>query len=183
MHGLGLNVFIVDYRGYGQSQGEPSEQGTYRDAAAAWQYLQTERGIADSAIVVMGRSLGGSIAAWLAVRKSPAAAVIESTFTSAADLGADLYPWLPVRWMMQFEYNTIEYLKQIDAPLFMAHSRDDQVVPFRHGKRLFEAAGDPKTFVELQGSHGSGFWETGRKYRQALQHFLTEHTAYQPPAE
>src|SRR5699024_9879685 len=87
LHSLGLNVFIFDDRGYGKSEGSSSEKGTYRDAAAAWNYLTQSRGIDAGKIVVMGRSLGGSIAAWLAARKNPAALVIESTFTSAADLG------------------------------------------------------------------------------------------------
>jgi fermentation-respiration switch protein FrsA (DUF1100 family) len=176
LHQIGLNVFIFDYRGYGQSQGRPSEKGTYQDAEAAWQYLTMNRHIADSNIVIMGRSLGGSVAAWLSARQNSAAVVIESTFTSAGDLGADLYPWLPVRWMIQYEYNTLDYLEQIESPIFMAHSRDDQIVPFHHGKTLFKSAKDPKTFVELEGTHGSGFWETGAKYQSSLQQFLEQHT-------
>ena len=175
---LNLNVFIFDYRGYGQSQGSPSEQGTYQDALAAWDCLQLKKSVADSNIVIMGRSLGGSIAAWLAARKNPAASVIESTFTSAADLGADLYPWLPVRWMISYDYKTIEHIKKIDSPIFMAHSKDDEIVPYSHGRRLFEAASEPKTFIQLRGSHGSGFWETGAKYRNGLRDFLENHTSY-----
>lgn len=176
---LDLNVFIFDYRGYGQSEGYPTEQGTYKDGLAAWNYLTAKRGIADSSIVIMGRSLGGSIASWLSARQHPAAAVIESTFTSAADIGSDLYPWLPVRWMIKYEYNTIGYLKQIDSPLFMAHSRGDQIVPFHHGQKLFEAANEPKVFVELVGLHSSGYLETGEKYREGLQQFLAKNTLYQ----
>lgn len=176
---LGLNVFIFDYRGYGHSEGHPTEQGTYQDGIAAWNYLTSDRGIADSSIVIMGRSLGGSIASWVSARHHPAAAVIESTFTSAADIGADLYPWLPVRWMIKYEYNTIENLKQIKSPLFMAHSPSDQIVPFHHGRTLFEAANEPKMFVELVGLHGSGYLETGLKYREGLQEFLVENTLYQ----
>ncbi|MDZ7683133.1 MAG: alpha/beta hydrolase [Fodinibius sp.] len=172
---LGLNVFIFDYRGYGRSEGSATEQGTYSDAEAAWAYLQQERGLADSEIIIMGRSLGGSIAAWLAARKSAGAVVIESTFTSAVDLGADLYPWLPVRQIMNFEYNTLAHIKEIDSPLFMAHSRDDRVVPYHHGQALFEAANEPKQFLELRGSHGSGFWETGKTYREGLRQFLEAH--------
>lgn len=179
LNDLGLNVFIFDYRGYGQSEGSPSEEGTYRDAIAAWDYLQSERGIPGTNIVIMGRSLGGSVASWLAARKSPAASIIESSFTSAADLAADLYPWLPVRWMIKYDYNTLRNVKQIESPVFMAHSPDDQVVPFHHSQKLFEAVNQPKKFVELEGSHGSGFWETGRRYRNGLQTFLQEHTSYQ----
>ncbi len=176
LHSLGLNVFIFDYRGYGQSEGVPTEKGTYNDAKAAWNFLTETRNIKADKIVIMGRSLGGSVAAWLAARKNSAAAVIESTFTSAADLGGDLYPWLPVRWMIKYNYSTLEYIQQIDEPLFMAHSKDDQIVPYYHGQQLFEVAKEPKVFVELRGSHGSGFWETGAKYKEGLRQFLETHT-------
>lgn len=179
LHQLQLNVFIFDYRGYGQSEGRPSERGTYNDAVAAWNYLQSERRIPGSDIAIMGRSLGGSVAAWLAARKNPAASIIETTFTSAADLGAELYPWLPVRWMIKYEYNTLQNIQKIDSPVFMSHSRADQVVPYDHSRKLFEAANQPKIFLELEGTHGSGFLETGVKYRNALKSFLQNHTSYQ----
>lgn len=172
LNSLGLNVFIFDYRGYGKSEGHATEEGTYRDAQAAWDYLVSEKNVDTDHIVIMGRSLGGAVASWLAARNNPALTIIESTFTSAADLGAGLYPWLPVRWMMKFGYNTLDNIKQIQSPMFMAHSVDDGVVPYHHGQTLFDAAGEPKTFVELRGSHGSGFWETGEKYRSALRQFL-----------
>lgn len=178
LHDLGLNVFIFDYRGYGRSEGTPSETGTYRDALAAWRYLTQTRGIEDEKIITMGRSLGGSIAAWLAAHKDPAAAIIESSFTSAAQLAAGLYPWLPVRWLIKYDYNTLAYLQDIKVPVFMAHSRDDEIVPFHHGKILFEAARKPKMFVELRGSHASGFLETEIKYRRQLRAFLEKHTLY-----
>ncbi|MDZ7658405.1 alpha/beta hydrolase [Fodinibius sp.] len=174
LHNLGLNVFIFDYRGYGKSEGKPSEQGTYKDARAAWNYLVAEKDIDNDQIVIMGRSLGGAVGSWLAVQKQPAATILESTFTSAADLGADLYSWLPVRSIIRYDYNTLENVKQIRSPLFMAHSREDEIVPYEHGEKLFEVANEPKTFVELRGSHGSGFWETGEKYRTALQEFLND---------
>lgn len=180
LHKLGLNVFILDYRGYGKSEGRPTEEGTYKDASAAWRYLTTERNVSAENIVIMGRSLGGSVAAWLAARQDPAAAIIESTFITAADLGADIYPWLPVRWMLKYDYNTRKNLKRIKVPLFMAHSRDDQVIPFHHGRILFKIANEPKKFVELRGSHASGFWESREKYRSNLSQFLEAYTAYEP---
>lgn len=182
LNGLGVNVFMFDYRGYGKSEGSPNETGTYRDATAAWAYLTEQRNISDDRIIIMGRSLGGSVAAWLAAQKNAAAAVIESTFTSAADLGADFYPWLPVRWILKYDYKTLEYMQQIEEPLFMAHSKDDQIVPYHHGHQLFEAAKEPKVFVDLRGAHGSGFWETGAKYTEALRQFLETHTSLNSPA-
>ncbi|MCP4378426.1 MAG: alpha/beta fold hydrolase, partial [bacterium] len=94
---MGYNVMIIDYRGYGQSEGSPSEQGTYRDAEAAWTYLTRKRKIDASKIVLFGRSLGGAVAAWLAVEKHSAGVILESTFTSVPDRGAELYKYLPVR--------------------------------------------------------------------------------------
>lgn len=172
LRSLGLNIFIFDYRGYGRSKGTPSEQGTYRDVKAAWNYLTNDRKIEPDNIIVMGRSLGGAVAAWLGARTNPAALAIESTFTSATALGADLYPWLPVRHLIKYEYPTSDYIKEVRAPLFMAHSRDDRVVPFHHGEELFSIAREPKVFVELQGSHGTGFLDTGSEYREALREFL-----------
>lgn len=176
LHEIGVNVFIFDYRGYGKSGGRPTEKGVYGDAEAAWNYLINERKIPADHLVVMGRSLGGSIAAWLAARKNPIAAVIESTFISAAELGSDLYPWLPVGLLLEHEFNTFENLEKIEAPLFMAHSKDDQVVPYVHGESLFELVKEPKTFVELEGPHASGFLEVGDKYRKELETFLKTHT-------
>ena len=177
LHDLGLNVFIFDYRGYGQSEGRPSEQGTYDDALAAWNYLQLDQGLKAENIIIMGRSLGGSIASWLGARRSPAALVVESTFTSAADLGAGLYPWLPVRQLIKYEYRTKDHIENVKAPIFMAHSREDQVVPFQHGESLFKLAPEPKSFIELKGSHGTGFLDSGYQYREALQEFLERHTS------
>ena len=180
LHDLGLNVFIFDYRGYGQSEGSPSEQGTYNDALAAWNYLRFDQGLESDNIIVMGRSLGGSIASWLGARKSPAALIVESTFTSAADLANEIYPWLPVRQLIKYEYRTKNYIRKVKVPIFMAHSREDQVVPFQHGEALFKIAPDPKNFVELRGSHGTGFLDSGKKYREALQQFLETYTSLNP---
>lgn len=137
---LGLDVFIYDYRGYGRSEGNPTEQGTYRDAMAAWNHLTAERELRPGNILLMGRSLGGAVAVWLATRTDPAGLIIESTFTSAADLGADLYPIFPVRQLIKFEYSNLSRIGAITVPMLIAHSREDDLVPFAHGRRLYEAA-------------------------------------------
>lgn len=154
---LKLNIFIVDYRGYGQSSGTPTEVGTYNDAAAAWEYLTKVKGIAPNEIVLYGESLGGAVAAWLATQKNPALLVLASTFTSVPDLAETIYPYLPVRWIARFEYNTLEYLESINCPVFIAHSPDDEIVPFSHGQRLFRAAAEPKYFLVLSNGHNDGF--------------------------
>ncbi len=169
---LGLSVFIFDYRGYGRSEGEPGEAGTYRDARAAWRYLREERGTAARHIVVFGRSLGASVAAWLAAREQPGAVIIESAFTSARDLGAELYPWLPIRWILKFEYDTRAAVRDIHSPLLVVHSTEDQIVPFHHGQALFEAANHPKAFLEIRGGHNDGFIRSRPQYEQGLREFL-----------
>ena len=174
LHQLGLNVWIFDYRGYGKSQGQPSQKGTYKDAKAAWNYLVEIRGLNSTDIIIMGRSLGGAVAAWLANRVQPSAVILESTFTSASDLAAELYPYFPVRWMVKYRYPTLKYVKKITVPKFFAHSRDDEVIPFHHGLKLYEAAGEPKTFIELEGSHGNGFMQTGQRYKKALNSFISD---------
>lgn len=172
---LGLSVFIVSYRGYGRSEGRPGEEGTYRDARAAWRYLRDEREVPSSRIVLFGRSLGASVAAWLAARENPGAVVLESAFMSAPDLGAELLPWLPVRQLLRFEYDTRAAVRDIHAPLLVIHSRDDEIVPFRHGEAVFEAANGPKTFLEIHGGHNDGFLRSLPSYEQGLRAFLDTH--------
>ncbi|MDO8959738.1 MAG: alpha/beta hydrolase [Rhodocyclaceae bacterium] len=173
---LGYSTLIVDYRGYGNSAGKPTEQGTYLDAAAAWDYLTQTRNIPAASIVLFGESLGGAVAAWLASRHSehgsPAALVISSGFTSVPDLAADIYPWLPVRWLSRFSYDTRAYLAATTVPVFIAHSPGDEIIPFRHGRALYEAAQGPKRFLELNGGHNEGFIFVRESWVQALAEFL-----------
>ena len=172
-HGLGLAVLIIDYRGYGLSDGEPSEQGTYRDAEAAWQWLVAHQGEVPGRIVIFGRSLGGAIASWLAARHPPAALILESSFTSIPDMAASLYPFLPVRWLSRFQYATLDRIATIDNPLWIAHSPDDEIIPYDQGRRLYDAAGEPKQFFQLRGGHNDGFLRSGPAYRQSLHQFLS----------
>ena len=171
-HDLGLSVFIIDYRGYGRSEGNPTEQGLYRDGAAAWQYLAGERGIAPEDIIVFGRSLGGSVAAWLAARQAPAALIVESSFTSVPDIGQEAYPWLPVRWLSRFKHATRDHVRQVTSPVLVVHSRDDEIIPFHHGEAIFAAASEPKTFLEIRGGHNDAHAVSAALYRDGLQDFL-----------
>jgi len=179
-HRMGLSVFIFDYRGYGASTGRPSEEGTYRDARAAWTYLIQTRGVSPWRIALWGRSLGGAIAAWLAQEVTPGALILESTFTSVPDVAADLYPLFPVRWLTRFRYTAIEYVRRVRCPVLVIHSPDDEVIPFHHGWRLFEAAPQPKEFLEIRGSHNEGFLLSLETYRTGVERFLR--VALKPPA-
>jgi len=170
---LGLNVCLFDYRGYGLSSGAPTEEGTYRDAEAVWGWLTTARSIPANRIVVMGESLGGGVAAWVAERKQPAALILESTFTSMPDVAARVYPFLPVRLLCRFRYDTLSRLPHIACPLLVAHSTDDELVPFVQGERLYRAAREPKTFLAMNGSHNEGRDQSGKTYDEGVDAFLT----------
>jgi uncharacterized protein len=171
-HGLGWSVFLFDYRGYGLSSGRPTESGTYRDARAAWGHVTEERGLEPGEVVLFGRSLGAAVAARLATEVDPLALIVESAFTSVPDLGAELYWWLPVRLLARIRYPTAELLGQVAAPVLVVHSPDDDIIPFHHGRALYEAARPPKEFLELVGGHNEGFLLTGDAYRAGLQGFL-----------
>lgn len=172
LNSLNLNVFIYDYSGYGKSDGSPSEETTYQNALDAWNYLIEEKQITHDQIIVMGRSLGGAVAAWLAVKKTPAALMLESSFTSAVNLAKEIYPFFPVRLMMKYEYPTAEYLQQVSLPLMVLHSEDDRLVPFHHGKELYELARSPKTFFTMKGAHGNSHVTTGDEYLNAVDEFI-----------
>ena len=172
LHKLGLSVFIIDYRGYGESDGKPDEDGLYRDAEAAWQYLTDVRGIAAEDIVVYGRSLGGSLAAWLAAERRPGALVLDSSFTSVPDAGQEAYPWLPVRLLSRFRHATVEHVAKVNAPVLVVHSRTDDIIPFHHGKALFNAANEPKSFLELRGGHNDAHLTSETAYVDGLGTFL-----------
>lgn len=174
-HRLGLNVLIVDYRGYGNSTGSPSEEGLYRDAEACWQYLTDDREIAPEDIVVFGRSMGGGPATWLAVRHRPAAVILESVFTNVPDIGAHHYSFLPVRALATNQFDNESRVADIEAPMLFIHSRDDRVVPFELGRRVYEAASEPKQFLEIQGGHNDGFLVSADEYLRTIDRFLGEY--------
>lgn len=173
-HNLGLSTLIFDYRGYGRSEGSPSEEGTYLDAEAVWRHLTEEMKIDPGRIILFGRSLGGAVAAKLATKHKPGAVILESSFTSIPDIGAEAYPFLPVRAICRFDYNTAESVGKIRCPVLIVHSVEDDLIPVSHGRKLFELANEPKRFLEIKGSHNYGFSESGAAYTGGLDGFISE---------
>lgn len=172
-HRLGLNVFIIDYRGFGKSEGKPDEQGLYQDASAAWHYLKNERNHNQDDIIIFGRSLGGVVAAELAARVQPGGLIVESTFSSARDVANALFPILSRLVVLRFDFNTVAYIKQVESPVLVLHSPDDEIVPFALGKKIFQAANDPKSFFEMRGGHNTGVFMSQPEYEQALGDFIS----------
>jgi uncharacterized protein len=172
LHDLGVDTLIIDYRGYGRSEGKPNEEGTYRDAQAAYDYLTQQRKIAPRSVVVYGESLGTAVAADLAHKVEVGGLVFEEGFTSTGDVGQRMFPFLPVRWLVRNKYDTLSKMPRINAPLLIFHSRDDEVFPMRHAQRLLAAANGPKQFVELRGGHNDAFLVSERIYRDALEKFF-----------
>ena len=172
LYNLGVNCFIFDYRGYGNSQGRPSEEGTYLDVRAAYDWLIREKKASPDNIIFFGRSLGGTIAAQLAAKVKPKGLIIESAFTSYVDLGRKFYPYMPVQWFATFSYKTIDYVRDVHCPVMIIHSRNDDLIPFEFGLELYEAANDPKTFTEISGGHNDGFLVSSEIYKKAWQKWL-----------
>lgn len=171
---LGLSVFIIDYRGYGKSEGVPDEKGTYMDAEAAWKYLTAIKKIKPQDIIVFGRSLGGPVAAWLAGKVSPKALILESTFTSLTKLVAQLYPYLPVRRFFKYKYPTIDYLKRVNSPVLIIHSSEDDYVPYSHAMKLYSAANKPRQLLEIKGTHSANYIKSGEAYIDGIKTFLSK---------
>jgi len=175
---LQLSVLIFDYRGYGKSEGRPSERGTYLDAEAAWDYLVTVQRASPKSIILFGRSLGGAVAAEIAKKKDPAALIIESSFTSAPDLGKTLYPWLPVKLISKFKYSTTDKIDSIRCPKLIIHSPEDEIIPFSHGKALYDKAIPPKEFLTIKGGHNEGFLISGKTYCGGIKMFLENYLSF-----
>jgi hypothetical protein len=169
-HELGYSTLLIDYRGYGESEGTPSERGLYADGEAAWRYLRETRGYAAHDVVLVGLSLGGGVASHLAAREAPGALILDSTFTSMVDLAWAHYPWLPVPLLLRHRYLTAERIGAVNAPLLLIHSRDDRLIPFSHAERLYSLARDPKTLVTISGDHVQGLADAG--YKRAVRAFL-----------
>ena len=171
-HRLGLNIFIIDYRGYGNSQGSPDEQGLYQDAYAAWRYLTEEKGFPSEQVVIFGRSLGGAVAASLAAEVKARGLILESTFSSSRDFASLAFPFLSHILYMRYDFNTSGKIKSVNYPVLVLHSQDDKIIPFQLGNKVFQSASHNKQFVQMKGDHNSAFMLSQPKYEQALAEWL-----------
>ncbi len=168
---MGVNTFIIDYRGYGRSQGTPSEEGIYRDGRAAYDFLKSRADIGNLPIVIYGGSLGGAVAIDVALKRPVAGLIIDSSFPSAPAMARIIYPVIPT-FFMSVKLDSINKIKTLSVPKLFMHSTDDQVVPFRLGQELYEAAPEPKEFVTLTGGHNDAHIDCKDKFLNSIAGFL-----------
>ncbi|MEE8370987.1 MAG: alpha/beta hydrolase [Sphingomonadales bacterium] len=156
----GFGVLMPNYRGYGGSGGKPTEEGLVEDGRTAMRYLEGE-GIEAAEIILHGESLGSGVAVALATQFPVAALVLEAPYTSLPDVAASAYPWLPVRYLLKDRFDSLSRIGDLNMPLFVVNGTDDEVIPARLGRELFEAANQPKSMVSIQGAHHNDVWELG----------------------
>lgn len=154
---LGISIILFDYRGYGLSTGSPNEQGLYRDIEAVVDFAGSEYDYDPTKIVLYGRSLGGAVASYAATKYNVAGLIVDSSFESLEQMVSELYPFVPAV-LARHDFPTLEYLEKLEeTPVMIMHSPEDQIIGFTHGETLFEAANEPKKFVELTGGHNDSF--------------------------
>ncbi|MHC5211318.1 MAG: alpha/beta hydrolase [Planctomycetota bacterium] len=169
---MDCSVLLFDYRGYGRSEGRPSEAGTYLDADVAWRYLVEERGTDPTRLVLHGESLGAAVALELTTRRAVGAVVFESAFTSLPDLGARLYPALPVRWLARIRYDNLSRIGGLRVPVLLIHSPADEIVPFADSRTLYDRAPGPKEFLETSGGHNDGGFLLQAEWQDRVAEFV-----------
>ncbi len=177
---LGLNVLIMDYRGYGKSEGSPSESALYADGLLAYRHLTETRGADPARLIIFGRSLGSTVAVELAVREPAAAVILESAFTSAGELGRIHYGFLPAMLFraLTHQFDSLSKVPKLKAPVLYIHGTVDNIVPASMGRRLYDASPEPKEWYEIQGAgHNDTLWLGGREYALRLAEFVRRHVA------
>jgi fermentation-respiration switch protein FrsA (DUF1100 family) len=171
-HLLGVNQFIFDYRGYGNSEGHPSERGTYIDARAALNYLKHREGTNPERIVYFGHSLGAAVAVELAADHPPMGIALVAPFSSIGDMAGLTVPFPLVGWLVRGHYDSVKHIPKVHAPLLLLHGQLDEIVPHWQGIKLYRAANRPKRFVTLHGaSHNNAHHVAGHIIARALVQF------------
>lgn len=178
LHDRGFTVFIFDYRGYGRSSGAPSEIGLYQDAAAAYTELVSRRKIPREELIIFGRSLGAAVAGHLATQVDAAGLILETPFSSIKDMAGHYYANLPVYLLLKARYPLVDYVNDIDMPLMVVHGDQDHIVPFKLGRRVFDAGNEPKTFYAITGAdHNDTYIVGSESYFQRLGKFIEQSIA------
>jgi fermentation-respiration switch protein FrsA (DUF1100 family) len=168
---LGLSVLLFDYRGYGSSSGRPSERGTYLDGRAVVNWLAKTHGISPASMIFYGESLGCAVALETALHLPPRGLIMDSGFSSTIAMGKEVFPWLPVKFMVRYHYDNLKKMPSLKTPLLIVHSPEDDIVPFKQAQENYSAATQPKSFLQIRGNHNSGYLES-QNYGPGLRDFI-----------
>lgn len=166
-----MNVLIIDYAGYGESEGTPSENSLYQSAHAAWKYLISDKKVVAEKIIIFGRSLGGAVAVNLATKVKAGGLILESTFSSVRDVVDIIFPVMSNFLYLRYSFDSLGKIKKVNYPVLMIHSPDDEVIPFELGVKLFQEVTAKKDFLQIKGGHNDGFMQSIRPYMQSLRAF------------
>ncbi len=175
LYEVGFSIMIYDYREFGQSTGELTEQVQYEDADLVWHYLTETRGIVPEKIALLGRSLGGAMASWVASQYKPGALIMESSFTSMLDMGKLYYRWLPVKLLLRWQYDNLTRIPKVHSPVLFVHSKEDELTPFHHSEQMYERANQPKRLLVISGGHLDGYWISSDVYVNGIKNFIENH--------
>src|SRR3989338_3580078 len=171
LYEAGFSILIIDYRGFGKSQGRPMESGFYRDASAAYGYLINTINIRAEQIVLYGESLGSAVAVDLAFHRRVRALILEGAFSRGRDMAVKIYPFLP-GFIFSNSFDSLTKVKEINATKLFIHSRDDEIVPFNLARKLYNHARGPKEFLEIEGDHNNAFLSSRHLYISSISAFI-----------
>lgn len=180
----GLAVLLFDYRGYGRSEGRPSEDGLYLDAEAAYEYLVHQRGVEPERVVCFGRSLGAAVALHLALERPVAGLVMESPFASIPAMARRQMPFLPAWLLVRTQFDNLDRVRDLRVPLLVVHGAQDELVPLAQGRAVYDAAPGPKEFYLIEGAgHNDTYVVGGERYFLALRRFCDRCLAHAPAGQ
>jgi len=173
LHGLGMNIFIIDYRGFGRSQGRVSEDSIYLDAKAAYDYLLNSRKIKREHIILYGESIGSAVVIDLAAKEKIGGLIVEGAFSKGRDIAEKIYPFLPA-FLFSNKFDSLEKIKKVNAPKLFIHSENDEMIPLSLAEKLYHAAPQPKRFVKIIGGHNTAFLDSQPVFLAAVGSFIKE---------
>lgn len=173
LYDIGVNIFIIDYRGYGKSEGKPSESGLYSDSKAAYNYLVHERKVNPQAIILYGESLGSAVAMDLAVKEKTAGIITEVAFSNIRDMAKIYYPYIP-SFLISARFDSLAKIPFLSVPKLFILCETDEIVPFNLGKKLYDIALEPKRLIVLKGSHNTAFLDSIKEYVSGIASFVKD---------
>ncbi len=175
LYEFGYSIMTYDYREFGASTGVLTEQAQYEDTELIWKYLTETKNFAPEKIILLGRSLGGAMASWLASQHKVGGLIMESSFTSMLDMGRVYYKWLPTELILRWKYDNGSRISDLNCPILFIHSKEDELIPYQQAEQLYEKAKNPKKFLTLEGGHMEGYLVSRDVYFEGIRDFIEQY--------